>query len=61
MTWTTQDKLAAIERELSYRRKVFARRVENGSMTRDLAIRQIAIFEAIRDDYAKAEKDERLI
>ncbi len=61
MTWTTQDKLAAIERELSYRRKVFARRVENGSMTRELADRQIAIFEAIRDDYAKAEKAERLI
>jgi len=46
MTWTMQDKLAAIERELSYRRKVFARRVQNGSMTRELADRQIAIFEA---------------
>ena len=61
MSYSTQDKLAPIERELAYRRKVFARRVENGSMTRELADRQIAIFEAIRDDYAKAEKEERLI
>jgi hypothetical protein len=59
--FTAKQKCEAIERELSYRRRVYPRRIEAGQMTRDLAARQIAIFEAIRDDYSKQEQGERLI
>lgn len=59
--FSAQQKREAIERELAYRRRVYARRVEEGKMTRELMDRQISVFEAIRDDYAKAEAGERLI
>lgn len=61
MTYTVEQKREAIEREIKYRRRVFPRLVENKKMTQELANQQIAIFEAIRDDYAKAEQGERLI
>ena len=61
MTFTAKQKLEAVERELSYRRRVYVNRVLTHRMTQELADRQIAIFEAIRDDYIKAEKKERLI
>jgi hypothetical protein len=60
-TYTAQQKRESIEREIKYRRRVFPRLIENGKMTRALADQQIAIFEAIRDDYTKAEQSERLI
>ena len=61
MTFTTTDKLAAIERELGYRRRVYANRVHTGRMTQALADRQIAIFEAIADDYREQVKRETLL
>jgi len=55
--FTDQEKLDAIERELTYRRRVYLRRIELGKMRTEQARFQIAIFEAIRDDYkALAEK-----
>lgn len=47
----TDTKLAAVERELSYRRRVFPRRIEAGKMTKQLAFEQIAVFESIAADY----------
>lgn len=61
MIYSAEDKRKAIERELKYRHRVFKRRVEAGEMLQSFMDEQIAIFEAIREDYAKAEAAERLI
>jgi hypothetical protein len=58
--FTFEQKLEAVKREISYRRHVYERRVANGQMTRALADRQIAVFEAIQADYEKAAAGERL-
>src|SRR5258707_11476785 len=60
-TFSAADKRAAVERELVYRRRVFKRLVEAGKMKQSAMDTQIAIFEAIRDDYIAAEAKERLI
>jgi hypothetical protein len=59
--FTTEDKRQAIDRELRYRRHVYARRVANGQMTQQLADRQIAVMEAILADYQQAAQSERLV
>lgn len=59
--YTPADKLKAVERELSYRRRVYARRVSEGKMTPALASEQIAVFESIRDDYQALAAKERLL
>jgi hypothetical protein len=59
--YSARSKLGAIERELKYRRRVFPRWVEEGRMTDGLASSQIAIFEAIADDYRALAAKERLI
>jgi hypothetical protein len=52
--WTASDKLRSIDRELKKRARAFPRFVAEGRMTQDEANREIAIFEAIRRDYAAA-------
>jgi len=59
--FTAEQKREAIEREIKYRRRVYARRVDEGKMTKTLADYQIGVFEAIMADYAEAEKSEKLI
>lgn len=49
--FTLEAKAEAIERELSFRRRVFERRVAEGKMTQKKADYEIAIFEAILADY----------
>jgi hypothetical protein len=61
LIFTAKQKREAIERELAYRRHVYDHRVADGKMTKELADFQIAIFEAMRDDYQAIEKTERLI
>lgn len=51
--FTPADKLKSVERELGYRRRVFPRRVEMGKMKQADADREIALFEAIAEDYRK--------
>ena len=58
--FTAEQKRKAVERELSFRRRVYPRFIEQRKMTRELADEQIAIFEAIRMDYSAAETKERL-
>ena len=58
---TFEEKLEAIRRELGYRRRVYARRVELNQMTQKLADRQIELFEAIEKDYEAAAKTGRLL
>ena len=55
------QKLRAIVRELELRRAVYPRQVTMGKMTAGQAREQIAIMEAIRDDYAKLAERERLL
>lgn len=52
--FTHADKLAAVEREIGFRRRVYARRVAERKMKQDQADREIAIFEAIAVDYRRA-------
>lgn len=61
MTFTAQDKLDAVTRELSFRRRVYERRVDEGKMTRKAADHQIAVFEAIEADYREKAAGERLL
>jgi hypothetical protein len=50
-TFTDQDKLTAIAREIALRKNVYVRRVAAGQMTRETAAREIAIMRAIESDY----------
>lgn len=59
--FTAQDKLDAVKRELGYRRHVYARRVAEGRMTQAKADREIAVMEAISQDYETQAGKERLL
>ncbi len=59
--FTATEKHAAVERELTYRRRVYGRRVADGKMTQKLADEQIAVMEAIAKDYEQQAASERLI
>lgn len=59
--FTAAEKLAAVEREIGLRRHVYARRVDEGRMSRKLADAQIAVMEAIAEDYRALEAKERLL
>lgn len=61
MAWSNQQKLEAINRELGFRRTVYARRVADKRMSQKQSDDQISIFEAIRDDYEQLAASERLI
>lgn len=58
---TNETKLAAVKREIRYRKHVYPRLIEQGKITDGHANSQIAIFEAIEADYARAVEKERLI
>jgi hypothetical protein len=59
--FTTTEKKQAVERELTYRRRVYGRWVTEGRLTQKRADQQIKVFEEILADYVKAEQCERLI
>lgn len=59
--FTNTEKLAGIERELRYRRRVYKNRVAAEKMTQALADEQIALFEAIAEDYRAHAQKERLL
>lgn len=59
--FTAEEKLAGIERELKYRRRVYPRRIEAQKMTQSLADEQITLFEAIAEDYRAQAQKERLL
>lgn len=56
-----QEKMEAVDRELSYRRRVYPRLIESRKMTPDLAARQISLFESIAADYRAAVRARRLL
>lgn len=54
--FTDQQKHEAAERELRFRKRVYARRVADGRMKQEQADREIAVMAEIADDYrAKSE------
>jgi hypothetical protein len=59
--FTAQEKLECAEREVKLRRRVYPQRVLNGRMTQALANEQIALMEAIVEDYRPLVARERLI
>jgi hypothetical protein len=54
MTFTIEEKLKCIERELVMRRNLYPRRVRTGQMKLGTADREIGIMDAIREDYQRA-------
>jgi hypothetical protein len=58
--FTAEEKLAAVEREIALRRRVYPNRVMTGRMTQYFADRQIALFEAIAADLREHAAVERL-
>jgi hypothetical protein len=59
--FTAATKLAAVERELKYRRRVYPRLIEEGRMSHETSKAQIAIFEDIAADYRVEAGKERLL
>jgi hypothetical protein len=61
MKYSAHDKLTAIDRELAYRRRVYPRLVANHQVSQQHANYQIAVLEAIADDYRELVKKEQLL
>lgn len=55
------EQIACVTREIGYRRRVYKRRVEAGSMTQQQADREIRHMEAVLETVEKAATAERLI
>lgn len=55
MIFTNQQKRDAALREVKYRKRVYARLVSDGRMTQAKADEQIAIMQAIADDYHESD------
>lgn len=49
--FTPRQKYEAADREVKFRKRVFARKVAEGKMTPNEARYQTRVMEAIRDDY----------
>jgi hypothetical protein len=51
MTITNKEKLQCAEREVSFRKRVYARLVDRGKMSEPQRIEELRLMEAIVDDY----------
>jgi hypothetical protein len=51
---TIQDKLACVVRELGYRQHVYPRLIASKKLSQSQADRQIAVMEAIVEDYRRS-------
>lgn len=49
---TTADKIKSLRREIAMRKNVYPKWIESGRMTKEAADREIAVMQAIHDDYA---------
>lgn len=52
--YTNADKAKCATREAAMRRSVYPKRVAEGRMSREIALREIAIMSEIAEDYRKA-------
>jgi hypothetical protein len=57
MSYTTEEKLKELDRELMQRHRVYKRLVANGRMHKDTAMRQIAILTEVAGDYRNKLKE----
>lgn len=57
--FSATEKLRAVVREIEMRKSVYGRRVINGQMSPHHAAEQIAVMEAIADDYRELADKER--
>lgn len=55
---TARMKADAAKREVAYRRRVYERKIEQGTMTHKFADEQIAVMLAIQRDYEKIADEE---
>ena len=51
MQFTDRDKLKAVEREIALRKSAYPRFVEKGKLKQEVADREVAVMEAIAQDY----------
>jgi len=58
MTYTAKDKAQEAEREVGYRKFVYSRKVNDGTMKMHDAEQRIAIMQEIADDYARVAEAE---
>ena len=61
MTFTAHEKLRAVRREIGWRKRVYPNRIESGRMDKKQADYEIAIMQAIEQDYEVASQKERLL
>lgn len=59
--YSATEKLAAVNREIGFRKRVYARRVAERKMTQEQMDREIDVFEAIARDYEALASKERLL
>lgn len=59
--FTTAEKVQELRRELTLRRRVYPRRVEDGKLPQKTAARNIALIEALIADYEEKAVGERLL
>lgn len=59
--FTAEEKHKAAKREVNFRKYVYPRRIEGGSLSKKEAAKQIAIMEDIAADYAELMEKERLL
>lgn len=55
------EQIEAVDREITYRKRVYARWVENGKMTHQFADRQIHLMQAVLATLMKLKDQGRLI
>ena len=59
--FTAEQKRQAVERELKFRMRVYARRVVDGTMTKEKSEYELGVMRAILLDYEGSAAKERLI
>ena len=57
MSFTVDEKLKELDRELMQRHRVYRRLISRGKMQKDAAARQIAILTEIANDYRAKAKE----
>ena len=61
MIFTAEQKLRIVRREIERRQKIYPNRIMTGRMKQSEADWEIAVMEAIEQDYDMAAKKERLL
>lgn len=59
--YSAGEKLTAVNREIGFRKRVYARRVAERKMTQEQMDREIDVFQAIGRDYEALAAKERLL